>query len=72
MKLSRRCYLSLLALTLFAPAIGAVAQTYPSKPIRLVVADAPGGAPEVGIIFATSAGRSRKRLMSAAIKVCCA
>ena len=46
MKLSRRCCLSLLALTLFAPATGAIAQAYPNKPIRLVVADAPGGAPD--------------------------
>jgi len=40
-----RC-LSLFALLLFAFATGVSAQPYPSKPIRLIVADAPGGAPD--------------------------
>ncbi len=42
-----RCCLSLLALVaLFVFGAGALAQGYPNKTIRLIVADAPGGAPD--------------------------
>jgi tripartite-type tricarboxylate transporter receptor subunit TctC len=57
MRLSRRCCLSLLVLALFAPATGAIAQAYPNKPVRLVVADAPGGAPDqLGRLLAQKLG----------------
>lgn len=46
MKVSRRSCLQLLALATFAFAAGASAQAYPNRTIRLVVADAPGGAPD--------------------------
>ncbi len=46
MKLSSRSCVPLLALMLFVPGAGAMAQGYPSKTLRLVVADAPGGAPD--------------------------
>ena len=38
--------LPLVALVLYAFAAGAIAQPYPNRPIRLIVADAPGGAPD--------------------------
>jgi len=54
---SYRCCLSLLALILFAPSTSAIAQAYPNKPIRLVVADAPGGAPDqLGRLLAQKLG----------------
>ena len=57
MRLSRRCCLSLLVLALFAPATGAIAQAYPNRPVRLVVADAPGGAPDqLGRLLAQKLG----------------
>ena len=46
MKLLHCCCMPLLALALFAFGAGANAQGYPNKTIRLVVADAPGGAPD--------------------------
>jgi tripartite-type tricarboxylate transporter receptor subunit TctC len=42
----RRRSLSLLAVALFSFSAGALAQGYPNKTIRLIVADAPGGAPD--------------------------
>ena len=45
MNVLRRC-LPFFALVLFAFAAGVSAQAYPNKPIRLIVADAPGGAPD--------------------------
>jgi len=45
MNVVRRC-LPFFALLLFAVAAGVSAQPYPNKPIRLIVADAPGGAPD--------------------------
>src|SRR5206468_7993107 len=57
MQFSRRSCLSLLALALFAPAAGAATQGYPNKPVRLVVADAPGGAPDqLGRLLAQKLG----------------
>ena len=44
MSILRRCALPILALLAFAA--GAAAQPFPNRPIRLVVADAPGGAPD--------------------------
>jgi len=44
MSILRRCALPILALLAFA--VGAAAQPFPNRPIRLVVADAPGGAPD--------------------------
>jgi tripartite-type tricarboxylate transporter receptor subunit TctC len=68
MKLSRRCCLSLLALTLFAPASGAIAQAYPNKPVRLVVADAPGGAPDqLGRLSRKSSGMASASRSSSTI-----
>ncbi|MBK9608829.1 MAG: tripartite tricarboxylate transporter substrate binding protein [Betaproteobacteria bacterium] len=47
MKLFQRTLLSLLALpALLALPGAAIAQTYPDKPIRLIVGDAPGGSPD--------------------------
>lgn len=45
MRLRRLC-LQLVACALAASSVGVGAQSYPSKPIRLIVADAPGGAPD--------------------------
>ena len=45
MNVVRRC-LPFFALVLFAFAAGVGAQPYPNKPVRLIVADAPGGAPD--------------------------
>ena len=38
--------LRLIGFFLLAAALTAQAQTYPSKPVRLIVADAAGGAPD--------------------------
>jgi len=46
MQILRRCGLSLFALAVFGFAADANAQPYPNRTIRLVVADAPGGAPD--------------------------
>ncbi len=46
MKLSHRGCLPLLALLLFVFSVGAGAQAYPNRAVRLIVADAPGGAPD--------------------------
>ena len=46
MKILRRCGIHLFVLALFGLAAGAVGQPFPNKTIRLVVADAPGGAPD--------------------------
>lgn len=46
MKLLKLALLNLLALALLALAPAAMAQVYPNKPIRLIVGDAPGGAPD--------------------------
>jgi tripartite-type tricarboxylate transporter receptor subunit TctC len=43
---ARRAALALLALAPFALPRAALAQAYPARPIRLIVADAPGGAPD--------------------------
>ena len=44
MKLLRRLVVTVLALSALIPV--ALAQTYPDKPIRLIVGDAPGGSPD--------------------------
>ena len=46
MKMLHRSGLVVLALCALAISAGAFAQAYPSRPIRLVVADSPGGAPD--------------------------
>src|SRR4051812_38540456 len=46
MRLSNHSRLLLLAIVLIACATGARAEDFPTKPIRLIVADAPGGAPD--------------------------
>ena len=46
MNRSRRRVLGLLALAFVAHAAGAMAQPYPSRPVRLIIADAAGGAPD--------------------------
>ena len=46
MKALHRCCLSLVALVLFVFGAGALAQGYPNKTVRMIVADAPGGAPD--------------------------
>jgi tripartite-type tricarboxylate transporter receptor subunit TctC len=46
MNILRRCGISLFALALLILAAAVSAQPFPNKPIRLVVADAPGGAPD--------------------------
>ena len=46
MKLLHRICLHLLALTMLAASIGAGAQSFPAKPIRLIVPDATGGSPD--------------------------
>ncbi|MBA3507300.1 MAG: tripartite tricarboxylate transporter substrate binding protein, partial [Betaproteobacteria bacterium] len=46
MKLLDRIPLHLLALTMLAISFGAGAQSYPAKPIRLIVPDAAGGSPD--------------------------
>ena len=46
MKMLSRVKISLFAFALLGLVAGAGAQPFPSKPIRLVVADAPGGAPD--------------------------
>lgn len=46
MKLMNRSYLYLLALALLAFSLGTGAQSYPTRPIRLVVPDATGGSPD--------------------------
>lgn len=55
MKLLHRGFQPLLALMLFAFAAGAGAQGYPNRTVRLIVADAPGGAPDqLGRLLAQS------------------
>jgi tripartite-type tricarboxylate transporter receptor subunit TctC len=46
MTISRRTCLSVLAWTLLSVSLGAAAQGYPTRPIRLIVPDAPGGSPD--------------------------
>ncbi|MCC7216001.1 MAG: tripartite tricarboxylate transporter substrate binding protein [Burkholderiales bacterium] len=46
MNRSRRRVLGLLTLAFVAHAAGAMAQPYPSRPVRLIIADAAGGAPD--------------------------
>ena len=46
MKVGRFGCLVLAACSLVAASFGACAQTYPARPIRLIVADSPGGAPD--------------------------
>jgi tripartite-type tricarboxylate transporter receptor subunit TctC len=46
MKMLHRSGLVVLALCALAISAGAFAQAYPSRPIRLVIADSPGGAPD--------------------------
>jgi len=46
MRLLHRFTLPLLALALFALGVDVHAQEFPSRPIRLIVADSPGGAPD--------------------------
>ena len=46
MNSNHRCARLMCVLALFAIATGAHAQAYPNRPIRLVVADAAGGAPD--------------------------
>jgi len=46
MQVVHRMFVHLAALVLFAASFAAGAQTYPNKPIRLIVADAAGGAPD--------------------------
>jgi tripartite-type tricarboxylate transporter receptor subunit TctC len=41
-----RAWLCLAVWALVAVSLGATAQTYPARPVRLIVADAPGGAPD--------------------------
>ena len=57
MSLGRRTVLSLLASAAAGPPTGAFADTYPSRPIHLVVAFTPGAASDViGRLFAQGAG----------------
>jgi len=46
MKIAHRLCVPLLALVVFALGADARAQGFPNKPLRLIVADAPGGAPD--------------------------
>ena len=46
MNASLRGWLRLLVWALVAVSLGAAAQTYPTRAVRLIVADAPGGAPD--------------------------
>ena len=46
MRFLHRCTVLLLAFALVAYGIGTGAQDFPSRTIRLIVADAPGGAPD--------------------------
>ncbi|HUH94615.1 MAG TPA: tripartite tricarboxylate transporter substrate binding protein [Casimicrobiaceae bacterium] len=46
MNASRRGTISLVLWALAAVSLGVAAQTYPMRPVRLIVADAPGGAPD--------------------------
>ena len=46
MNVSRRGTVGLVLCALAAVSLGAMAQTYPARPVRLIVADAPGGAPD--------------------------
>ena len=46
MRSIHHCGRLLLVVALFAIAAGAQAQGYPNRPVRLVVADAAGGAPD--------------------------
>ncbi|HET9763977.1 MAG TPA: tripartite tricarboxylate transporter substrate binding protein [Casimicrobiaceae bacterium] len=46
MNVSRRGTIGLVLCALAAVSLGATAQTYPTRPVRLIVADAPGGAPD--------------------------
>ncbi len=49
MKLARRQFLHLAASALAVPVVSSIAQaqTYPTRPVRMIVGDAPGGAPDI-------------------------
>jgi tripartite-type tricarboxylate transporter receptor subunit TctC len=58
MNLGRRTVLSLLASAAAGPPTGAFADTYPSRPMHLVVAFTPGAASDIiGRLFAQGAGQ---------------
>ena len=46
MSIPRRGWLRLASCALLVVSLGALAETYPVRPIRLIVADSPGGAPD--------------------------